>query len=155
MLMSYEAGLHSLPKSSGGHAAAGLAPAGVGACHKRASQGHEIAAVIPVSFVFQKWMRAVGARVSIWRVVAESARATPEHSWAIKVVKDLGSAKVLLTLALAFLVCGSAIAARFWCAAGACFLDLRMSPKACSRPDRGWIPIRGQTRRRRSDAPAT
>ena len=43
-----------------------------------------------------------------------SDHVTPEHSWAIKVVKDLGSAAVLLTLVFAFLVWGCAIMVRFW-----------------------------------------
>jgi diacylglycerol kinase (ATP) len=43
-----------------------------------------------------------------------SDHVTPEHSQAIKVVKDLGSAAVLLALTLAFLVWGSALVVRFW-----------------------------------------
>jgi diacylglycerol kinase len=43
-----------------------------------------------------------------------SDHVTPEHSQAIKVVKDLGSAAVMLTLTAAFLIWASAIAARLW-----------------------------------------
>ena len=41
-----------------------------------------------------------------------SDHVTPEHSQAIKVVKDLGSAAVLLTLTLAFLVWVGALVVR-------------------------------------------
>jgi diacylglycerol kinase (ATP) len=43
-----------------------------------------------------------------------SDHVTPEHSQAIKAVKDLGSAAVMLTLTATFLIWACAIAARFW-----------------------------------------
>jgi diacylglycerol kinase (ATP) len=43
-----------------------------------------------------------------------SEHVTPENSQAIKVVKDLGSAAVMLTLTATFLIWACAIAARFW-----------------------------------------
>jgi diacylglycerol kinase (ATP) len=43
-----------------------------------------------------------------------SDHVTPTHSQAIKVVKDLGSAAVLLTLIVGFLIWGGAIAVRWF-----------------------------------------
>ena len=43
-----------------------------------------------------------------------SDHVTPEHSQAIKVVKDLGSAAVLLTLTVTFMIWAGAIWARLW-----------------------------------------
>ena len=95
--------------------------------HEAAVQEEVIALLIgvPVSFFVAAsvawWLALVGSLLIL--VVVEllntaveklSDHVTPEHSWAIKVVKDLGSAAVLLTLILAFLVWGSAVVVRFW-----------------------------------------
>jgi diacylglycerol kinase (ATP) len=95
--------------------------------HEAAVQEEVVALLIgmPVSFFVAAsiaWWLALVASLLILIVVELlntaveklSDHVTPEHSWAIKVVKDLGSAAVLLTLALAFLVWGSAIVVRFW-----------------------------------------
>ena len=95
--------------------------------HEAAVQEEVIALLIglPASFFVAAsiawWVALVGSLlilivVELLNTAVEklSDHVTPEHSWAIKVVKDLGSAAVLLTLALAFLVWGSAIVVRFW-----------------------------------------
>jgi diacylglycerol kinase (ATP) len=95
--------------------------------HEAAVQEEVVALLIglPVSFFVAAsiawWLALVGSLlilivVELLNTAVEklSDHVTPEHSWAIKVVKDLGSAAVLLTLALAFLVWGSAIVVRFW-----------------------------------------
>ena len=94
--------------------------------HENAVQEEVIALLIgvPVSFFVAAgiawWLALVGSLLIL--VVVEllntaveklSDHVTPEHSWAIKVVKDLGSAAVLLTLVLAFLVWGAALWVRF------------------------------------------
>jgi len=95
--------------------------------HEAALQ-EEVAALaigLPASFFVATsiawWLALVGALlllivVELLNTAVEklSDHVTPEHSWAIKVVKDLGSAAVLLTLILAFLVWGCAIVLRFW-----------------------------------------
>jgi diacylglycerol kinase (ATP) len=95
--------------------------------HEAAVQEEVVALLIglPASFFVAAsiawWVALVGSLlvlivVELLNTAVEklSDHVTPEHSWAIKVVKDLGSAAVLLTLALAFLVWASAIAVRFW-----------------------------------------
>jgi diacylglycerol kinase (ATP) len=95
--------------------------------HEAAVQEEVVALLIglPASFFVATtiawWVALVGSLlilivVELLNTAVEklSDHVTPEHSWAIKVVKDLGSAAVLLTLALAFLVWCSAIAVRFW-----------------------------------------
>jgi diacylglycerol kinase (ATP) len=95
--------------------------------HEAAVQEEVVALLIglPASFFVAVsiawWVALVGSLlilivVELLNTAVEklSDHVTPEHSWAIKVVKDLGSAAVLLTLALAFLVWASAIAVRFW-----------------------------------------
>ena len=95
--------------------------------HEAAVQEEVVALALglPASFFVAAsiawWLALVGSLlvlivVELLNTAVEklSDHVTPEHSWAIKVVKDLGSAAVLLTLAMAFLVWGGAIAVRFW-----------------------------------------
>jgi diacylglycerol kinase (ATP) len=94
--------------------------------HEAAVQEEVIAFAIglPVSFFVAKsiawWLALVGSLlilivVELLNTAVEklSDHVTPEHSWAIKVVKDLGSAAVLLTLVLTFAVWAAALWVRF------------------------------------------
>ena len=80
---------------------------------------------LPASFIIAAsppwWLALVGSLlmlmvVELLNTAVEklSDHVTPEHSEAIKVVKDLGSTAVLLTLTVTFLIWVFAIAARFW-----------------------------------------
>src|SRR5690349_123169 len=95
--------------------------------HEAAVQEEAIAFAIglPASFFVAAsiawWLALVGSLllllvVELLNTAVEklSDHVTPEHSEAIKVVKDLGSTAVLLTLTGAFLIWASAIAVRFW-----------------------------------------
>jgi diacylglycerol kinase (ATP) len=94
--------------------------------HESAVQEEVIALLIglPVSFFVAAsiawWLALVGSLlilivVELLNTAVEklSDHVTPEHSWAIKVVKDLGSAAVLLTLVLAFATWAAALWVRF------------------------------------------
>jgi len=83
------------------------------------------AIALPASFFVAAsvpwWLALVGSLlmlmvVELLNTAVEklSDHVTPEHSQAIKVVKDLGSAAVMLALTAAFLIWACAIAARFW-----------------------------------------
>jgi len=94
--------------------------------HERAVQ-EEFAALalgLPASFFVAPtigwWLALIGTLLGL--IVVEllntaieklSDHVTPEHSRAIKVVKDLGSAAVFVTLVLAFLVWCAALGVRF------------------------------------------
>ncbi|HEY1542495.1 MAG TPA: diacylglycerol kinase [Xanthobacteraceae bacterium] len=95
--------------------------------HEAAVQEEAIAFAIglPASFFVAAsvpwWLALVGSLlmlmvVELLNTAVEklSDHVTPEHSQAIKVVKDLGSAAVMLTLTAALLIWACAIAARFW-----------------------------------------
>jgi diacylglycerol kinase (ATP) len=95
--------------------------------HEAAVQEEAIALAIglPASFFVAPsvpwWIALVGSLlvlmvVELLNTAVEklSDHVTPEHSQAIKVVKDLGSAAVLLTLTVAFLIWAGAVAVRFW-----------------------------------------
>ena len=94
--------------------------------HEAAVREEAIALAIglPASFFVAAsvpwWLALVGSLlmlmvVELLNTAVEklSDHVTPEHSEAIKVVKDLGSAAVLLTLTVAFLVWACALAVRF------------------------------------------
>ncbi|HLH88473.1 MAG TPA: diacylglycerol kinase [Xanthobacteraceae bacterium] len=94
--------------------------------HESAVQEEAVALLIcvPLSFFIAKsiawWLALVGSLlilivVELLNTAVEKLadHVTPEHSWAIKVVKDLGSAAVLLTLVLAFVVWAAALWVRF------------------------------------------
>jgi len=79
---------------------------------------------IPASFVISEswWMRAVLIASVLFVLLIEvlntafeklSDHVTPEHSLAIKAVKDLGSAAVMLAIGIAGLLWLAAIATRF------------------------------------------
>jgi diacylglycerol kinase (ATP) len=93
--------------------------------HEAAVQEEVVALAIglPASFLVAAtiawWLALVGSLlllivVELLNTAVEklSDHVTPEHSQAIKVVKDLGSAAVLLTLTLAFLVWVGALVVR-------------------------------------------
>ena len=94
--------------------------------HESAVQEEVVALLIglPASFLVATsiawWLALVGSLlilivVELLNTAVEklSDHVTPEHSWAIKVVKDLGSAAVLLTLVLAFAIWAAALWVRF------------------------------------------
>ena len=83
------------------------------------------AIAVPASFFVAAslawWLALIGALlvlivVELLNTAVEklSDHVTPEHSNAIKVVKDLGSAAVLLALTLAFAVWAAALWVRLW-----------------------------------------
>jgi len=95
--------------------------------HEAAVQEEVVAFAIglPASFFVAAsipwWLALVGSLlllivVELLNTAVEklSDHVTPEHSQAIKVVKDLGSAAVLLTLTGTFLIWACALAVRFW-----------------------------------------
>ncbi len=95
--------------------------------HEAAVQEEAIAFAIglPLSFFVAPslpwWIALVGSLlllmvVELLNTAVEklSDHVTPEHSQAIKVVKDLGSTAVLFTLTIAFLIWACALAVRFW-----------------------------------------
>jgi len=95
--------------------------------HERAVQEEFAALAIgfPVSFFVATsvawWLALVGSLllliiVELLNTAVEklSDHVTPEHSAAIKVVKDLGSAAVFFALVLAFAIWVGALAMRFW-----------------------------------------
>jgi diacylglycerol kinase (ATP) len=94
--------------------------------HEEAVQQEAIALAlgVPASFFVAVnvawWLALVGSLtmlmvVELLNTAVEklSDHVTPEHSQAIKVVKDLGSAAVLLTLLLAGVIWVAGLAARF------------------------------------------
>ena len=97
------------------------------ALRHEAAVREEIAALalgVPLSFFVAAspgwWLALIGALlllliVELLNTAIEklSDHVTPEHSAAIKVVKDLGSAAVFIALTLAFMVWVSALGVRF------------------------------------------
>ena len=95
--------------------------------HEEAVQQEAVAfaVALPVSFFVATtiawWLALVGSLlmlmvVELLNTAVEklSDHVTPERSSAIKVVKDLGSAAVLLTLIAAFLIWAAALVIRIW-----------------------------------------
>ena len=94
--------------------------------HERAIQEEFVALALglPASFYVAPtvgwWLALLGSLMGL--IVVEllntaieklSDHVTPEHSRAIKIVKDLGSAAVFVTLCLAFMIWCAALAVRF------------------------------------------
>jgi diacylglycerol kinase (ATP) len=99
---------------------------GWGLRHERAIQEEFVALALglPASFFVAPsigwWLALVGTLLGL--IIVEllntaieklSDHVTPEHSHAIKIVKDLGSAAVFMALAIGFLTWGAAFAVRF------------------------------------------
>jgi diacylglycerol kinase (ATP) len=83
-----------------------------------------LAVALPVSFFVATsvawWLALIGSLMAL--IIVEllntaieklSDHVTPEHSHAIKIVKDLGSAAVFMALALAFIIWVAALGLRF------------------------------------------